>query len=320
MIQVVRETTAEYSYFINQILTLITQRMGKEYHARILKVTKNNSLELESLVLLKEGKNFAPNIYLQPYYEAYRQGTGILELVDRICNIYRSCNTPIVEEGFRYSFEEMKQHIIYRLVNYEKNQQLLETIPHMRYLDLAITYHCLVRDDMDGIGTIRITNEHMNYWKTQLNEVHALAVKNTKDLLPSCIKSMEEVIRGMISQENEQGDAKVFGEYTDERSDILSHQKRHGMYILTNDKGINGAACLLYDKVLSEFFDQVQSDFFIFPSSVHEVILVPALDQSRGKEYGDMVREINETQVAPEEVLSNHVYFYSKKKGIIQLE
>ncbi len=320
MVQVVRETTAEYSYFINQILTLVTQEMGKEYHARILKVIKNNSLELDSLVLLKEGKNFAPNIYLQPYYEAYRQGAGIRELVERICAIYRNCVTSMVDEGFRYSFEEMKRHIIYRLVSYERNQQLLEKIPHTRYLDLAITYHCLVRDDEDGIGTIRITNEHLGHWNTQLDEIHTLAAKNTKELLPSCIKSMEDVIKGLLLQEGDFEEKGYSEAVPDAISDASYHCMRHSMYILTNDKGINGAACLLYDKVLSEFCDRIQSDFFIFPSSVHEVILVPASDQSRWKEYGEMVREINETQVAPEEVLSNHVYYYSKKKGIMQLE
>ncbi len=317
MIQVVRETTAEYGYFINQLLTLVTQKMGKEYHARIIKVTKNNSLELDSLVLLKEGRNFAPNIYLKPYYEAYRQGVGTQELVERICGIYQSCLTPIVDENFHYSFEQLKHHIIYRLVNYDKNRQLLDNIPHKKYLDLAVTYHCVVRDEEDGIGTIRISNEHMEQWKTNAEEIHALAAENTRQLLPSCIKSMEEVIRGILLEEMDfqgTGVSDALGDGADSFK-----REREAMYILTNDKGINGAACLLYHKVLSDFSDQIKSDFYIFPSSIHELILLPASDHSRWREYSDMIREINETQVAPEEVLSDHVYYYSKKKGLMLL-
>ncbi len=318
MVQVLRETTSEYDYFISQLLSGVTRRMGKGYSARIYKVMKNNSLELDSLVLLKEGKNFAPNIYLHPYYEAYQQGVTMNELINRLCNIYQNCTEPIVDEKFKYSFEEMQSRIIYRLVSYERNRKLLTDIPHIRYLDLAITYHCLVREDEEGIGTIRITNEHMQHWKVQLRQLHELASDNTKRLFPASLRSMEEVIGSMLT-EAKQG----LGEESEcERVDLELGvaQAHHMMYILTNQKGINGAACLLYPDVLREFAERFQSDFYLFPSSIHEVILVPAKDQKNSREYTEMVKEINATQLAKEEVLSDRVYYYSRINGLQVLE
>lgn len=320
MVQILREATSEYSYFISEIMTRITQRMGKDYTARIYKVTKNNSLELDSLVLLKEGKNFAPNIYLQPYFEAYQQGTSINELVNRLCNIYQSCIVPIVDEKFNYAYEEMKPHIIYRLVSYERNQKLLEKVPHIRYMDLAITYHCLVRDDEEGIGTIRITNEHMKVWKAQLKDIHEFAANNTQKQFPSTIRSMEEVIKGILIDELKTDDADLPEEYLDQIVNSSNQGKQKNMYILTNYKGINGASCLLYQNVLNDFAEELETDFYIFPSSIHEVILVPASNQQVSKEYTTMVREINETQVARDEVLSDKVYYYSRKKGLMVLD
>ncbi|MDF2485276.1 MAG: hypothetical protein K0R46_1444 [Herbinix sp.] len=318
MVQVLRESTTEYDYFVGQLLSRVTQRMGDGYTARIYKVTKNNSLELDSLVLLKEGKNFAPNIYLHPYYKAYQQGVGMNELVNRLCNIYLSCTTPVVDEKFKYSFEEMKSRIVYRLVSYERNQKLLQNIPHIRYLDLAITYHCLVREDDEGIGTIRITKEHMKQWKVQLKELHELATDNTNRLFPVSIRSMEEVIRSMLTEE-------LHGQEEDISEDLYrfidgAANSKNKMYILTNLKGINGASCLLYSNVLNEFSERFQSDFYLFPSSIHELILVPTIDQKSSKEYTDMVREINQTQVAPEEVLSDKIYYYSREKGLMVVD
>ena len=98
-----------------------------------------------------------------------------------------------------------------------------------------------------------------------------------------------------------------------EKRDTIS---RHPMYILSNHIGINGAACLLYQDILMKISEQFQSDYFIFPSSIHEVILVPVSDISNHRKYAAMVKDINETQVAKEEVLSDNVYYYSQKTGL----
>jgi hypothetical protein len=66
--------------------------------------------------------------------------------------------------------------------------------------------------------------------------------------------------------------------------------------------------------------EEFQSDFYVFPSSIHELILVPTHDNKNSKEYSDMVREINVTQVAREEVLSDRVYYYSRDKGLTVLD
>lgn len=321
MLDLVKETECSYTYFINTLAEIVGSRMGEEFSVRICKVTKNNSLELDSLVILKKGKNFAPNLYLLPYYEAYIQGAGIQALAESLCETYKTHLVPAFKDNFAYTFEQMKPFITYRLVSYDRNKKLLDKIPHMKFLDLAITYHCLVRDDADGIGTIRISNEHQMLWETSLQELHSLAAVNTKNIFQPSIKSMEEVLFGMF--EEEYGSRKA-----GELSDQMFHRggknnysfNEHKMYILSNLKGINGATCLLYENILKEFSDQLHSDFFILPSSIHEVIIVP-FDKAINKEaLSDMVREVNCTQVARDEVLSNRVYFYSRKSNTISIQ
>lgn len=312
---VLHETGNDYSTFIKDITEMVKERMGKEYSVHIYKVMKNNSLELDSLVLLREGMNFAPNIYLLPYYEAYMEGVSLLELADRLCGIYHNCTTPLEEETFQYAFEDMKSNIIYRLVNYDKNRKLLKQIPHIKYLDLAITFHCLVHNRGDGIGTIRITNEHMEQWSTTVQELQKCAIANTRMLFPSVIRSMDEVIKDMLTEEY--GSDELPTELQQEL--FHSSTRQHKMYILSNLKGINGATCLLYENVLKKFADQHHCNLYILPSSIHEVILVP-YDNSLSKEaLAEMVRDVNHTQVACDEVLSDRVYYYSRKNNTITI-
>ena len=93
------------------------------------------------------------------------------------------------------------------------------------------------------------------------------------------------------------------------------------MYILTNEFRTNGATTLLYEGILEEIAGMFDSDIILLPSSIHEVILVPA---ASGDEYlkqlddfSAMVKEVNETELADEEILSDHAYYYIKGCGLV---
>ena len=114
MISTVRDELLDYQSFVSSIKNIMIERMGQEYSIRVFKVIKNNSLELDSLVVLKEGKNCAPNIYLNAYYDAYISGTPMNEIVDRVCNIYMNCSIPIVQEDIDYRQQLMRSYILFR--------------------------------------------------------------------------------------------------------------------------------------------------------------------------------------------------------------
>ena len=316
MIEVLKESDSGYDSFIANIMEMVKTKMGKDYTAQIYKVTKNNSLELDSLILLKEGKSFAPNIYLQPYYQAYLDGISMEEVTDRLCSIYQNCSAPIIGKDFNYTFEAIKNNIVYRLINREKNSKLLKKIPHLQFLDFAITFHCLVHHGQDGIGTIRITNDHISHWKVNLEELEKLAAENTKVQFPPTIRSMDEVIRKMMNESNGND-----GDYSEEIINEIIQNKENSkrMYVLSNSQGINGATCLLYSDILKNFSNHLKTDLFILPSSIHEVILVP-FECSIDKELlRNMVVDVNQNQVASEEVLSDQVYYYSRDNDTISI-
>ena len=84
------------------------------------------------------------------------------------------------------------------------------------------------------------------------------------------------------------------------------------MYVLTNKICINGATVLLYKDVLNELSVLLDSDLYLLPSSVHEIIAIPYENPQQQFHLEEMVQEINRTQVSPEEVLSDHVYVFRR--------
>ena len=92
------------------------------------------------------------------------------------------------------------------------------------------------------------------------------------------------------------------------------------MLVLTNDAKFNGANALLMGDLLERIHERTGEDFIILPSSIHEVIIIPDPDNLRMglDEMAEMVTEINNNEVEPEERLSNKVYRYdSQRKEVV---
>ena len=213
----------------------------------------------------------------------------------------------------------MKSNITYRLISFNRNEKLLSQVPYIKYLDLAITFHCLVKEDEDGIGTIRITNEHLSAWNISLEDLQEVANINTCNLFPATIKSMEDTIKGIVMDTPIKGGENISD---DDFSLLLNpsyYNDNASMYVLTNKQGINGASCLLYEDLIRSFADKLQSDLYILPSSIHELILIPTQNNGDRSSLKEMVVEVNLTQVAPEEVLSDNVYYFNRKQNAIIL-
>ena len=91
------------------------------------------------------------------------------------------------------------------------------------------------------------------------------------------------------------------------------------LFVVTNEKKMNGAACIIYEGVLEKVGEMLGRDYYVLPSSIHETILLPAKDNTELDSLTQLVRTVNATQVKAEEVLSDHAYFYSRKAGKLQM-
>lgn len=305
------QVIVSYEDFLEACMFALEQRLGNECSIQLNTILKNNSISMDGIVIRKHGEKISPTIYLQEYYVLYEEGICLDAIVDKILEVYYDKVEERKDLEIPFEYEQLKDRMIYRLVNAEKNKELLETCPHIRFLDLAITFHCLVQEGFDTIGTIRITNEHLEVWEVSKETIMEQAIENTPKLLPPLLRNMETVIRDMMQEEYGLGD--------EAHIQLDTPSSNAELYVLSNTKGINGASCMLYPNIMKECSSRLQSDLYILPSSIHEVILLPAYERYEREYLETMVTEINHTQVALEEVLSNRVYYYSRAEDQIQL-
>lgn len=295
-----------YNEFKQAIKQTLTLRLGEHTTLSIQEITKNNNTHLDGLTITKENLNISPTIYLNDYFSKYQNGASMEEICDAILVIYQN-NQPKknIDISFFTDYEKVKNRIVFKLINYEKNKPLLEKVPHFRYLDLAIVFHCLIDSTENGSATILIYTHHLAYWGITKDNLYELALFNTPKLLPYDLRDMSDVIKELLGSDSTFTAAETACPYP--------------MYVLTNTHKLHGSTCLLYQNLLSKFARKLDMDFFVLPSSIHEVLLIPAYNRFSADELNAMVQEVNATQLSAEEILSDHVYYFSREHQLLSI-
>ena len=289
--------------FSAKLLKEIKKMIPKDHRVEFSSIMKNNGVTEEAVSIVEKNKNVSPTIYLREFYDLYKEGVELEFLAEEIV---RRNNEYKLEEsldiGFFVNYEKAKSRIVFKLVNRQLNQKLLEKIPYVEYMDLVMVFYYLIHNEEAGNATILIHNSHLEMWNVTVEKLYEQAYKNTPDILPAAITGMREIIYQMMGEEAMKEE--VFDD------DIP-------MYVMTNSMKMNGAATMAYPNVLRNFANAIGKNVYIIPSSIHEVILVPETGTEGGR-LNDMVREVNETQVDPKEVLADHVYYYNREENQMQ--
>ncbi len=296
----------EYIQFLEEILVQVETHYNGKVKGEICTSIKNNGVAVIGLMLKGEGK-VAPNFYLDKQFIEWMRGLRSMEeIVGNLCSAYEDevrRNSHLISK-IQFSWEEFRRNVFMRLVNREKNEELLQKIPHKVFLDLAVVYYYSVPISGGVQGTMVITLEHLNLLGITEEELHQTAVCNCERFQPAKLRCMEEVVYELGRKIGvEVKEAICDGPF---------------LYVLTNTKGMFGAISIVFEKELERFSKRINNSFYVLPSSVHEVILVPACKEFNITYFSNMVREINETQVEPTEVLSDSIYFYDKELKMIR--
>lgn len=299
-----------YEMFQTALAEEVQRLLGQTALVSIQHLTKNNGVALDAICIQQTEEKMAPLIYLDSFYRRCCQGVPLPHLAKLLFDQYQEVpkDTPPGMENF-HDFSKAKEHLYCRIINYDLNNSQLKSIPCKRFLDLAVTYYYQLEDNILKDAMITVTNEHCRLWNTSGDELYQIAWENTLHRFPAFTQSMDDTLEEMMSEEEYQ----EFSEPPADSAPLLP------MYILTNTKRFLGSICMMYPGVLAKTALLLRSNLYILPSSIHECILVPESRSFPREELDEMVQNINTTQVEPQEVLSNHVYFYDWKTDSIRM-
>lgn len=281
--------------FVEAVESDVQKEVAGSVSVSVHTAQKNNGICRRGILLCEKGSNISPTIYLEEYYRQFQKGDSVENIVQEILRLYGKIRfrEPWKEEVLR-DYTILKNRIVYRLINREANRELLKEVPSVPYLNLSIVFHVLLEMNAYGTAMMPVRNEHMQLWGVPCEEIYRQACQNTCQIFPYEFKPMCSVI-AELTETRETGEE-------DE------------MYVLTNAFRSHGAAAVLYPGCLEQIGERLGEDYYVLPSSVHEVIIVRESAAPGQEALSQMVSEINESEVAAEEVLSDNSYHYSREQ------
>ena len=303
----------DFEKFSQQIADRIKEVLPEKFkdsNVTLSMIHKNNNVELKALTITSPDSNMCPTIYLNSFYERYEEGSDFDSILSEIAKIRTDHEMENdFDTGLINEFAGCKDKIMPRLVNGENNELILNNRPHKMIDSLATIYCINLGNNADGAMSIPITNEIMNMWGIDDEVLHETAISNLENSAIPKFVSMEEMLRQMMMPqvlENFDGDMDM----ANDAIDMMMPSTDSLMYVLSNDTNMFGASMLLSNGAMDQVTQILGENLIILPSSVHECIILKESSDMTLADLESMVRDVNETQVSPEERLSDHVFKY----------
>ncbi len=282
--------------FYNDVMEKVKEHYGEKANVFLSDVTKNNGLMKKGLCVRINGSNCGPTIYLNDFYEDFRKGKSLDLIMDDIIKLFEEYAVDgKVDLSFVSDFNAIYNKICFRLVDSVRNEEKLRNMPYRLIEDLAVTYY-IALETLGIEGSIAINDKLMSVWEVTEEDLFEAAIDNTPRFLPAEIVPMGEFL----------------GERTG-RPELAVVFPKDDFLVASNEKYLGGATVILYPGLLGEVGDRIGNDFYIIPSSRHEVILISETAVKNGAfNLKDMVKCVNDTCVLPEDVLSDNLYYYDR--------
>lgn len=298
-------TNTEFFTAVRDEVFEILHKQGLVLEVVLQEVAKTNNVVHHALVI-KSDINIAPVIYMDWYYDRYLNGEiGLKESAEMIANLYNSNRCEMdFDINFICEFEKIKDRIIVSIYNTDKNAKKLLEIPHKQFEDLSIYYIIDIPMQERGTGSVVVNNHLLAIWGKTVDEIDEIAWQNMKRIYPAAFKSMSEIMGNVCS---------------DDELEAVCEDSH--MYVLSCANKINGAVYMADTNELLRICEKLNDDVCVLPSSRHEVIIIPAkfVSESDYAHLKLMVCEINATQVAQEDFLSDSVYFFERATKTLKL-
>lgn len=295
-----------YEIFKEVVAEKFLDYMPEQYQGMRLRVEPVNKVNkvLDGITLVGSGagRNVSPTLYINHMYEHYLETENLQEVLQSAARRMDMAFKEMPEVG-DVNLESAKDNIVFQVINTLQNEDMLRDMPHREFQDLSIIYRWVVKVDENGIQSSAIRNNLAEQLGMNEEQLFKCAVENTRRIFPPTVKSMNDVIREMFISDGMPAEVAdmMIGEMPEDKM----------MWVISNDRGINGAGSMLYEDNLHKLAMKLETDLYILPSSVHECIAV-STNVGDPYELAEMVSEINMGQVALEDRLSNQVYHYDK--------
>ena len=302
--------------YINDVVEEIKNNFTEDYDITTTVSNKNNGVQLTG-IMIRDKSNYnkvEPVFYINDYYDdGYESNEAAIMIMQRYDEI-KEKGMPAFDVRDITNFAIIKDRIKAKLINLEQNEKYLADKPYMEAAeDLCVCFYVDVNSD--GTATVPVTDALAEIWG--IDNVEILYECACENRPPITLTPMAEAIVESMSDM----DVEILkfqsgnGDMTNEEfrvAMIESQSELIPMYVWRAGSTF-GASCMIYPDAIREVQEQVGGAFYVLPSSIHELIVLPYSDEYTVEDLKDMISQVNATELAVSDVLSEHPYIVNDK-------
>ena len=290
-----------YDEIINAIREEIPEEIRDMMEVDIREIVKANDTVLHGVVIKGPEQDIVLTIYIEDCIKQLPEDFATKDLAEAIISLYQvgMREAPAVE-SLSLEFDDIKDKLVVQLAEVERNKDRLKELAY-KPLDngMVMLAYVVVQEDERGSMRFAVTKDIVEGQNYDIDKMFETAMKNNEPVLV-------DISDAIFSDGIEFAENLFDTEITDKLPD--------GMYTLTNSSTNLGAAVLYYPDVQKRIGDMLQNSYYVLPSSIHELMILPCSVNDNPEFLRKMVKEANETAVNPQEVLSDRIFMYDREK------
>ena len=289
-----------YDEITNAIREEIPEEIRDMMEVDIREVVKANDTVLHGVVIKAPEQDIVLTIYIEDCIKQLPEDFAMKNLAEAIISIYQvgMREAPAVE-SLSLEFDDIKDKLVVQLAEVERNKDRLRELAYKPLYNGMVMLAYVVVQGERGNMRFAVTKEIAKGQNYDIEKMFETAMKNNEPVL---VDTKDVILSDGVKNVQNLFDKELSGKLPD------------SMYTLTNSSTNLGAATLYYPDVQKRIADMLQNSYYVLPSSIHEVMILPCSVNDNPEFLRKMVREANETVVNPQEVLSDRVFMYDREK------
>ena len=261
-------------------------------------VDKLQGQSYSALSISAKGSRLGMSLNMDSLYAQMQDGTDYADILQQAeqQSLAFLANAPDYAIPNITDYEAVKPNLYIEVVGTKRNAEMLANVPHAEMEDISMVCRIQIKGRSDEEASVLVTDSLMETLGVEKDRLLADALENAPQIRPAMVRGMGSVL-GMLGGE----------EATDGQ-----------LVVVTTEDMVKGASAIFYPGMMDSASRMLKQDFFILPSSVHEVLLLPDDGVIRATELQSMVAEINAMAVDPVDQLTDNVYHYDAGERIFE--
>ena len=272
-------------------------------------VVKMNDQILYGLTMRQHDQDQAPTIYMNDIYERYMNGESLKALMAETVHEYLGVIAfpPPEITNMDLAFDNIKDNLTLKIVEIKRNHEYLSEVPYIKMGNgFAAVCDIKLEDGDNGQLRTTVTKGMMEEMEYDMNELFSTAFESSQINAPAVMSS----IRSQLLFED--------GSNLLDGHNVISEEEKDNMYVVSNKECLYGAVALFYPGVQEKIAERLGENYYVLPSSVNELLIMPESNAPDIKDIASMVYEANEHLLEPKDVLSNNILYYDKDTKVLE--